>query len=225
MNNIIEPLCHCELFHNIDKKNAENTLSNIEYQIKNYRKNELICRENQFSVNIGIIITGCVEMQKTLESGDVICMFHKNKGDIFGGEVAFSNQSVYLCNVLAREKSKILFLHKQSIFELLCNNSLIAANLLNSFSNRILYYEKRIELFSYSSIQKKIAFFLLDEMKIANNNIVSLPFSKKSWAEYLNVSRPSLHRELKKLSYNNIIKINSKEIIILDKENLTRLLQ
>ena len=224
MKEITDALCRCALFNGVSKPEMKHILSTINYQIKEFDKNEFICRTDQYSVDIGIIISGYVEVQKILPSGNVICVFYKNRGEAFGGAVVFSRSAVYPCDVFSRDKSKILFFHKQGIFEL-CKDALFAENLLGSFANRILYYEKRLELFSYSSIQKKIAFFLLDEQKTTGNSLIHLPFTKKTWAEYLNVSRPSLCRELKKLCNENIIKINGDQISVINEDRLIHLLQ
>ncbi len=224
MDDIIKALNKCTIFKSLDKTKIQTVLSRTNYLVRQYSRNEFICREDQFSANVGIIIVGSIEIQKVLASGNLICIFHKNKGDLFGGAVVFSNETTYPCDVYSRDNSKILFFPKQSIFEM-CKESLIAENLLNTFANKILHYEKRLELFSYSSIQKKIAFFLLDELKTSSNYTINLPFTKKTWAEYLNVSRPSLCRELKKLYDNEIIKLNVDKISILNEAALTDLLQ
>ena len=224
MKEITDVLCRCALFDGVSKTEIKRILSTTKYHIKKFDKNEFICRTDQYSVDIGIIISGYIEVQKILPSGNVICVFYKNRGDAFGGAVVFSNSAIYPCDVFSRDKSKILFFHKQNIFEL-CKIPLFAENLISSFANKILHYEKRLELFSYSSIKKKIAFFLLDEQKTTGNNLIQLPFTKKTWAEYLNVSRPSLSRELKKLGNDHVIKINKDNISIINKQKLENLLQ
>jgi len=55
--------------------------------------------------------------------------------------------------------------------------------------------------------------------------LIHSPFNKKTWAEYLNVSHPSLCRELKKLCNNNIIEINKDRISFLNEEALIEILQ
>jgi len=224
MDDIIEALDKCIMFNNLGKAKIQQILTNTKYKVKQYDKNEFICREDQFSENVGIIIFGSIEIQKVLASGNLICFFQKNKGELFGGSVAFSNETTYPCDVFSRDKSKILFFPKQSLFDL-CKEASIAENMLNAFANKVLYYEKRLELFSYSSIQTKIAYFLIHEARIQGDSMVHLNFTKKTWAEYLNVSRPSLSRELKKLCDSNIIEIKKDMIFILNEQALIDLLQ
>jgi CRP-like cAMP-binding protein len=224
MNDIMEALHCCAIFKGVDEAVIHNMISTADYQVRQYDKNEFICREDQSSVSLGIVILGCVEIQKIFPSGNNVCLFDRNIGDMFGGAVVFSTKTLYPCDVFSKDKSKILFLNRKSIFEM-CKNTLIAENILKSFANSVFYFEKRLELFSYSSIQKKIAFFLLNEMETTGNRMIRLPFSKKTWAEYLNVSRPSLCRELKRLSTDHIIHINKDRISILNQEKLIFLLQ
>ena len=189
MNDIIEALCCCAIFKSVDRAVIHNSISTAEYQIRQYDKNEFICREDQSTDYIGIVIWGCVEIQKIFPSGNNVCLFYRNKGDMFGGAVVFSSEALYPCNVFSKDKSKILFLNKKSIFEM-CKDPLIAENILKSFANSVFYFERRLELFSYSSIQKKIAFFLLNETKITGNLIIHLPFSKKNMGGILKCIPP-----------------------------------
>ncbi|WP_132247729.1 helix-turn-helix domain-containing protein [Marinisporobacter balticus] len=50
------------------------------------------------------------------------------------------------------------------------------------------------------------------------------PYSKKTWSEHLNVSRPSLFRELKILCTQQVIRIRNKEILILKEDALIDIL-
>ena len=55
-----------------------------------------------------------------------------------------------------------------------------------------------------------IAFSLLHDFSINENQIVFIPFSKTTWAEYLNVSRTSLSRELKIMCETRIIQMHGR---------------
>lgn len=224
MEDLVEALSRCSMFEGLSKTRIDLVLSGVHYLTREYGKNELICREEQLSESVGVIVFGCVEVQKVLASGNLICIFHKDVGDLFGGAVAFSTETIYPCDVFSRADSKVLFFPKQSVLEM-CRDALVAENLLKSFANRILYYEKRLELFSCSSIKVKVARFLIDELSSSGHTVVRLRFTKKTWAEYLNVSRPSLSRELKKLCDDGVIGLNGDSISILDRRALVGLLQ
>lgn len=102
-------------------------------------------------------------------------------------------------------------------------NPVIAANIIRISANRIMQLENRVELFTFYSIQKKIAFSLLNDFAIEDQSIL-IPFSKTTWAEYLNVSRTSLSRELKNLCDAGTIKVNGRRITILQMDMLEAVL-
>ncbi|EPY2277123.1 helix-turn-helix domain-containing protein [Clostridium sporogenes] len=98
-------------------------------------------------------------------------------------------------------------------------------NFLQLIANKALFLNFKTELLSYSSIQQKICYSLLNEFDAKENNIITLPFSKKTWAESLNVSRPSLYRELKSLENYNLLKcIGNNKIGIINANGLSDLI-
>ncbi|QXM05325.1 Crp/Fnr family transcriptional regulator [Crassaminicella indica] len=225
MKNISSFLTNSVLFKNKTQQEINNALSSIEYIVKSYKKGDLIFSVDQTTKYIGIILEGCIEVQKNLASGKVISILYKKKGDLFGEGSVFSKTNTYPCNIFAKTKSTILLITKQNILNLLSKDSSLLINFLNSFANRILSLNLKTELLSYSSIQQKIAFsllYLMDEYKC--NNVILLPYSKKTWSEHLNVSRPSLFRELKILCDQKIIHIQNRTITILNKDHLISLL-
>ena len=73
-------------------------------------------------------------------------------------------------------------------------------------------------------MRRKIAFFLLSRSMQSGSSVVQIPGSITKWALSMNVSRPSLHRELKSLATRGILAIDSPEIRILDAPALRKIL-
>lgn len=80
--------------------------------------------------------------------------------------------------------------------------------------------QQRLELLSYNGIAQKAAFWLLIQAKQSGNDRIAIPESISKWAMIMNVSRPSLHRELRKLEDEGIISYSPPLIEILDHEAL-----
>jgi len=225
MQNFYKILYNSDLFKNKTLKEIEDIMPSIQYSVKNYEKDELIFRIGQPVKYIGIILNGYIEIQKNLASGNVIAIFEKKRGGLFGEGSVFSKSDTYPCNIFSKSKSTILFISKKNMLNLISNDLILLENLLRSISNRALLLNLKTELLSYSSIQKKIAFSLLYLMDdYTCNNMITLPYSKKNWAEHLNASRTSLFRELKEICDQNIIHIENKIITILNRDSLESLL-
>ncbi len=225
MKNFLNVLCDSTLFKNTTANQIHRALASIEYIVKSYEKGELIFRVDQTTKYIGIILEGSIEIQKNLASGKAISILNKKKGDLFGEGSVFSKAITYPCNIFTTTKSTILLISKKNMLNLIAKDTTLLNNFLSSFANRVLLLNLKTELLSYSSIQQKIAFsllYLMDEHKV--DNVVVLPYSKKVWSEHLNVSRPSLFRELKTLCNKKIIHIENRTITILMENDLIELL-
>lgn len=223
--NILDRLLNTVLFKEKSKDEVSELIAKIDYCIKEFEKDDSIFTVGEPTINIGIILKGSIRIEKILANGKVINLLYKECGDIFGEGSVFSKAKTYPCNIYASDMSEIMMVNKESILELLSNDPIILNNFLKSFANRALLLNQRTELLSYSSIQHKIAFsliYLMDEYK--KKNIISLPFSKKIWSEQLNVSRPSLFRELKTLCSRGIIGINNRDIEIINEKSLLKVL-
>ena len=225
MDGIIEALSCCPFFDGKKKHDIEEILSQTDFAVDHYKRKDFIMTVDQHSPFIGIIISGSVEVQKTLVSGNMVSLNLKNKGEMFGGAVAFSkNCSSYPCDIYAREDSVILFISRQIFFNLIREDAELCSNLIGLFADSVLHLERRLELFSCSSIKRKIAFYLLQPENQTGDCQVCLPFPKKTWAEYLNVSRPSLCRELRELVDAGILLVKGKTIRIIDEKALKEIL-
>ena len=84
--------------------------------------------------------------------------------------------------------------------------------------------QQRLELLSYSGIAQKAAFWLLMQIRQTGKTAVKIPDSMSRWAMIMNVSRPSLHREMKKLEKDGIIRYTGKIIDVLNPDELQSVL-
>ena len=224
MDKYLHILRACPLFNDKDVHDIETILRFSQHKICTFKKNQFITHPLEPFNYLGIVLEGSIEIQNNLESGKLINILYKNKSDVFGGAMVFSKDYNGQFNIIAKETCVLLLIDKQSVFEVLFKDSVIASNILDLFSKEIINLNKKIVLYSYSRIQEKIAYFLLQNIQSDAAPVIHLPYSKKALAEYLNVSRSTLSRELKKLSTQGIIEINHKTICILDIHQLEAIL-
>lgn len=199
MNNLLLSLSKCNLFKNISHKTLEKILLKINYKIKHFEKKEIIFSPFQISSNIGIILYGCIHLQKILPNGKMIIFERKNSFDSIAEPYIFSSYEHYPTIAFVHKTCEILFINKKDLELIFKLNTTFLLNYLESLSNLTLNLKHKIAILSLNSINSKIASYLLHNFKLNNSSIITLPFSKKAWAEYMDVSRTSLSRDLKKL--------------------------
>lgn len=164
---------------------------------------------------VGFVLSGSVEIQRPLVTGSTLCIQVKPKGEIFGGAAVFSEEpSASPCNIIGRKPGTLVLLPGDEVVTLALSDPQIARNVFGIFADRVLGYKQRVELLAYNGIRKKIAYYLLHQAHPNTPCTVELPFSKAKWAQYLNVSRPSLMRELKALETEGVLTIDKRRICI-----------
>ena len=100
----------------------------------------------------------------------------------------------------------------------------ILQNFTTEIASATYMLQQRLELLSYSGIAQKAAFWLLMQIRQSGRTTVRIPDSMSRWAIIMNVSRPSLYREMKKLEEEGIIRYEGKNIYVLDPDGLQAVL-
>lgn len=228
MNNLSALLQNCSLFKNKTPEEIEQLLSKTSCEIESFKENEVIFSPLQAANKIGVVLSGTVDVQKLFPTGKVVIIERKKSPDLIGESSIFSRLEHYPDTVSAGKPCQILFLLKNELLALFALDRDFMLNFLESASNSTLILKHKIGILSLDSIQEKIAGFLVHYKKHAGDandyNLVTLPFSKKAWAEYMNVSRTSLSRELKALQTKGIISFEKRTIEIKDWSRLEKIL-
>jgi len=228
MDNLLPLLQKCILFKNKTPAEIEQLLSKTNYRIDSFQENEIVFSPLQTADKTGIILSGTVDVQKLFPAGKVVIIERKKSPDLIGGSSIFSRLEHYPDTVFASKPCEILFLLKSELLALFALDKDFMSNFLESVSNSTLILKHKIGILSLDSIQEKIAGFLIHNTKHDNkandSNPVTLPFSKKAWAEYMNVSRTSLSRELRILEREGIISFEKRKIEIRNWDSLVKIL-
>lgn len=126
--------------------------------------------------------------------------------------------------MIASKPATIMMIKKEDFLSLMQKDMRILENFTTEISTATYMLQQRIELFSYSGIGQKAAFWLLLRHKQTARTIIPIPESVTKWALQMNVSRPSLHRELKKMESKGFIHLSTKQIELLDIDGLQEML-
>lgn len=171
--------------------------------IKSYDKGAVIEQEGFLCKHLSLIMSGSVSISTLTFSDSEYMIALLQKDDTYGDVLLFSNENSYLGDIVATSKTVIGTINKDNLL-LLLKDDIILKNFVRIMANRILNNQKRVKILSQKSIRDKIMFYLLEEKKKTNSNIIMIP-SKQELANILNIPRPSLSRELISLKKDNII--------------------
>ncbi|MBR1780651.1 MAG: Crp/Fnr family transcriptional regulator [Oscillospiraceae bacterium] len=208
------------LFRGVTAKDLRDVLEDTPHHIQCYDKEETIFHMMDNAERVGIILEGRAQAQKAFPNGSQINVSVRSPGELIGPAAVFSNSRRYPCDVVALEPVTVMMFRREDLLGLLQKNVLMLENLMTEIASATYMLQQRLELMSYNGIAQKAAFWLLMQARQSGKDIVKLPDSVSKWAMLMNVSRPSLHRELKKMEEEGIITYSHPIIQIRDQAAL-----
>ncbi len=212
------------LFKGVSAIELREELERTPHHIQCYDKEETIFHMMEDATRIGIVLEGRTQAQKAFPNGSQVNVSVRGAGELIGPAAVFSNSRRYPCDVVALEPVTVMMFRREDLLGLLQKNILILENLMTEIASATYMLQQRLELLSYNGIAQKAAFWLLMQARQTVKDTVKIPDSVSKWAMLMNVSRPSLHRELKKLEDEGIISYSHPKIQILEREALQEVL-
>ncbi len=212
------------LFRGVEAKALREYLEETPHNIQCYDKEETIFHLMDPALRIGIILEGRVEAQKSFPNGSQVNVSVRGPGEMIGPAAVFSKSQRYPCDIVALEPATLMMLRKEDLLSLMQKDVKILQNFTTEIASATYMLQQRLELLSYSGIAQKAAFWLLMQVRQTGKTAVQIPDSMSRWAMIMNVSRPSLHREMKRLEEEGIIRYAGKSINVLDQDGLQAVL-
>lgn len=212
------------LFRGVPVKDLRAYLEETPHHIQCYDKEETIFHLMDPASRIGIILEGRVEVQKSFPNGSQVNVSVRIPGELIGPAAVFSKTQRYPCDIVALEPTTLMMFRKEDLLSLMQKEIRILQNFTTEVASATYMLQQRLELLSYSGIAQKAAFWLLMQIRQTGKTTVNIPDSISKWAMMMNVSRPSLHREIKKLEEEGIIRYTGKTIEVLNPDELQSVL-
>ena len=212
------------LFSGVPAAELRTALEETPHHIQCYDKGEIIFHLMEPATRIGVILEGRVEAQKSFPNGSPVNVSIRVPGDMIGPAAVFSKSQRYPCDIVSLEPVTVMMFRKDDLLNLMQKNVRILENFTAEIASATYMLQQRIELFSYNGIAQKAAFWLLTQARQTGEDKVRIPGSVSNWAMLMNVSRPSLHRELKRMEEGCIISYTPPLITIIDAVGLQDML-
>lgn len=218
-----------ELFNGTTAEELPLLISCLGVKTCKYKKNEYVVRESEKFEGVGFVVSGNIVIIKETYDGNRAVLANFKQGDIFGEIIAFSDYGVWPSTVVADSECKIMFIHPNKILGM-CSQTCgfhknLISNITRIISKKALILNKKVEYLTIKSIKVKLAKYILEQYKKNKKMTVDLPLNREGLAEFLNVSRPSMSRELCKMRDEGIIEFYRETIKIKDIERLEMLSQ
>lgn len=213
-----------EIFEGIEEAEIDRLLTCLQPRIRDYQRNEHVIIEKDGVRRMGIVMQGEVKIFKENEAGDRVMIGKVQKNGGFGEMLAFSNTEQMHVTVVVSKDSKILFLTPGQVLgtctKLCSGHKQLIQNILKIVTKKGIQLNRKIEYLSIKGVRRKISTYLLEQLNQTGETYFTIPLKRKELAEFLNMPRPSLSRELIKMQEEGILEFYRSSFKILQKEKL-----
>ena len=210
------------LFQGIEMAEITVMLNCLKPRVCKYNKNDYIVNGGDAYESVGIVLKGAATVSKENAAGNRVVMTFLEQGGIFGEIVAFSSQTTWPASVQAQETCEVLFLPRRKIVgecDRMCPwHRTLIHNFLRIISERAIMLNKKVEYLTIKSMRGKISTYLLEQYKKTGDMNITLPLNRNELSDFLNVSRPSMSREMCKMRDEGVIDFHLTTFQILDIE-------
>lgn len=214
-----------ELFQGIEETKFLRMMECSHAKKKVFDANAYIFSQENRPQYLYILNTGKVHLLKTFPSGKQNILYQIHEKEVFGENFFFAVNSIYGYDAIAVEEAEVLMIPYSFIYSpcsKICeHHKRMIYNLLNIQSKNNLKMLTKINIVSNTTIKQKIALWLFDTMEHQKGKMI--PMTREELADYLGVTRPSLSRTLMEMQKEGWIKIQGKEISMIDVEKLESL--
>lgn len=238
------------IFRGMTEDEIESALKNLSAVEKKYRKGSVILHAGSTTDMMGLVLDGSVTIENNDIWGNKTILSHIEKKQFFAETYGFFSNEPLLVDVVANENCVILFLrigilntalhdhklstskngpvatqssattpHQQHFTQSTWATKLIS-NLLIISAQKNLMLSGRSFHTSPKSIRMRVMSYLNSISIKTGKTEFDIPFDRQQMADYLNVERTALSKELSKMVRDGLIRFNKSHFVLLETGDL-----
>ncbi|MEJ2164273.1 MAG: Crp/Fnr family transcriptional regulator [Desulfobacterales bacterium] len=190
---------------------------------KKIGKGEILFLEGDEGNGFYVIAEGRLKVFKVSPDGKEQILHILGPGQPFGEVSVFAGQR-FPANSQALENSRVFFLPRAAIVNLISANPSLALNMLAVMSKKLRQFAAQIENLSLKEMPARLASYLIYTAEQQGiDHVVTLNISKGQLASILGTIPETLSRIFARLSGQNLIRVEGKKISLLDRSGLEKL--
>ena len=196
------------IFSNITKMQYEDMVACGCVRKKAYPKGTTIFRIGDQTQEFGVLTMGEIHIESLDLWGNRMILHQISPGESFAETYAFCYVPM-MVNVIAAQDCQVLLIHLGVLLSP-CNHSkpwyqTLIFNLLTLSASKNLLWSRRIFCITSKHIRTRVMTYLSLEAVKCDCQSFSIPFNRQQMADYLNVERSALSKELGRMQKEGIL--------------------
>lgn len=204
MKTYIYQMLHNHLFMGFEQEEIEHVLTCTNSHMKSFSKDEIIDDIHEF-LSVIVLLEGEIKIFSQDPDGNKSVHMYLDAKD---GLPLYSS-SFRDCHIEAHTACTLLLIPYQSMIKK-CTTSCtykprLHFNLLDTTSQVNHLLMEKLNILAHKKTKERILYYLQLQFEKHHSNVILLPLNRNEFAEYLNVDRSALSRELSQLKKEGII--------------------
>jgi len=236
----------CPIFGDMLFNQKSSIMEGIECKTKVYEKGNVVARQGDLCKGLYLLTKGSVKTEMINENGGVLSIEKINAVKPLASAFIFAKVNVFPVDVIATEKSEILFIAKEDILKLFQRDMSFMERYIQYNANKAQFLSDKLQMLTIKTIRGKLAHYIMgiyltqhhnsqhndsrqidsqqsgsqknnpQKTNLQRTNIITLDKNQTELAKFFGVTRPSLARILHEMEDEGLISVNKKEITIID---------
>lgn len=205
------------LFKGMAEEEIEECLREMNACEKTYRKGSVILSAGKITSAMGLVREGSVTIESNDLWGNRTILSHISKGEFFAETYALLDE-VMLVDAVANEDCRVLFLHVDRILSGRVSASKLTARLLRISAVKNLTLSSRSFHTASKSARARILAYLNSVSLQRHSREFDIPFDRQQMADYLNLERTNMSKELSKMQKEGLIRFRKNHFKLIEND-------
>ena len=214
--NVINALTKCPLFRDIGEQEIASIIGQTDTRTVRLPRHYTYCHSGDQCRHADIVMDGELAARMAGISGRQVEVIRIRQGDIIAPCFIYSSDRTLPVEIETVADTQILRMSPGTLSALADNNPVIRRNFIRTLSDISAYLATKIGFLSLMTIREKVAYYLRTEAIEQRSLHLRMDMSRQRMADSFAIQKFSLLRCLAGMVEEGIIRIDGKEIEIVD---------
>jgi hypothetical protein len=217
---VLNALTKCPLFAGMEPVEIEIAMAGVTYSIVNYDSHDIYALTGMPCKTLDIVIRGVLVCRMSSLSGKQVEVSRLHEGNLVAPAFILGKDTNMPVGVETDTDVTVLRMQKTVFHHLIGTHEQIRDNFIRVLSNINAFLTHRMRILTLFTVKEKVAYLLLELAGEQGSNVIHLSQSRQEIADSFGIQKFSLLRVLADFAKAGAIKINGREVTILDRSKM-----
>ncbi|PJI27225.1 Crp/Fnr family transcriptional regulator [Prevotella intermedia] len=217
---IYEILTNSPFFNGLTAKEIKELLQTVNYKIVEYPAKEIYTLAGMPCKYADFILKGELISRMTGLSGKQVQIDRLKACVLIAPAFIFAKNNAMPVSVETAQHTTIMRMMPSELKHLIDTNERIRMNFIQLLSSIDVFLTQKLRMLSLFTVREKVAYFLMKAAKEQQSRTIKLSNSRQEIADTFGIQKFSLLRCLSEFEDNGAIKIDGKQITILNSDKM-----